>query len=139
MKSSSFRASAVIAILVAGFLAAPRAQQPPQQPSQQQTAEPQQGGRGRGQAPPAGAPSTPVKPLVPLAASTLVKNPQPYYGENVTVTAAVEQTLSKTSFSVDQDKTRSTGQEVLVVAPTMHDPVDPNTYVTVIGELMPFD
>jgi len=76
---------------------------------------------------------------VPLAASTLAANPEAYYGENVTVTAAVEQTLSKSAFSMDQDKTRSTGKEVLVVAPTMTGTVDPNSYVTVIGEVMPFD
>jgi hypothetical protein len=57
----------------------------------------------------------------------------------VTVTATVEENLSKTAFSVDQDKTKTTGKDVLVLAPTMHDPVDQNSYVTVIGELMPFD
>lgn len=89
--------------------------------------------------PPAGAPSTPAKPFVPLAASTLATHPETYYGETVTVTAAVEQTLSKSSFSVDQDKTKSTGQEVLVIAPTMNGTVDLNSYVTIIGEAMPFD
>src|SRR5262245_54664931 len=131
MKASNFLASAVALMVIGVFFAAPRAQQPPQ-PQQQQSqppaAEPQQAGRGgRGQGP-GGAPATPAKPLVPLAASTLAKNPQTYYGENITVTATVEQTLSKTSFSVDQDKTKSTGQEILVVAPTMRDAVDPNTY-----------
>ena len=140
MKASDFIAPGAVLIVFGTFLAAPRAQQPQQQAPQQQAAEPQQAGRGgRGPAPAAGAPSTPAKPLVPLAASTLAKNPQPYYGENVTVTATVEQTLSKTSFSVDQDRTKSTGQEILVVAPTMHDPVDLNSYVTVIGEVMAFD
>jgi hypothetical protein len=118
-------------------LASPRAQQPrpAAQPQPDQPARGQQSGRGQ---PPA-APATPAKPLIPLAASTLARNPQPYYGEMVTVTAAVEQTLSRTSFSMDQDKTKSTGQEVLVVAPTMIGTVDANTYVTVIGEVMPFD
>jgi len=122
--------------LISAFLAAPRAQQPPQpQPAPAQA--PAQGQPpAQGAQPPAAAPQ--AKPFIPLAASTLVKNPKAYYGEMITVTAPVEQTLSKTSFSVDQDKTKSM-QEVLVVAPTMTGTVDVNSYVTVIGELMPFD
>src|SRR5262245_45137265 len=139
MKSSNFAVSALIVATFGAFLAAQQQQQQ-QRPAEQQPAAQQQGGRGqagRGGAP--AAPATPAKPLVPLAASTLATNPQAYYGEMVTVTAAVEQTLSRTSFSVDQDKTKSTGQEVLVLAPTMNGTVDQNTYVTVIGEVMPFD
>jgi len=138
MKSSSFAVSALIVSTFGAFLAA---QQPQQRPAEQPAAPAQQqGGRGqggRGQAPAAAA--TPAKPFIPLAASTLAKSPQTYYGEMVTVTAAVEQNLSKTSFSIDQDKTKSTGQEILVVAPTMNGTVDQNTYVTVIGEVMAFD
>ncbi len=76
---------------------------------------------------------------MPLAASTVADNPDPYYGEYVTVTAAVEQILSRTSFSIDQDATKSTGKEVLVIAPNMNGKVDQNAYVTVIGELVKFD
>src|SRR6266581_3568674 len=68
-------------------------------------------------------------PRVPLAASTLAANPDPYIGEWVTVTAAVEQTLAVLAFSIDQDKTKSTGKEILVLAPRMNSPVDLNTYV----------
>jgi cytochrome c556 len=104
--------------------------QPPAQPSTQTPAQP---------APAPAAPGTPPKPLVPLAASTLAANPDPYIGEWVTVTAAVEQTLAPLAFSIDQDKTKSTGKEVLVLAPRMNSPVDLNTYVTVIGEVVRFD
>jgi len=90
-----------------------------------------------GQAPPAA--NTPPKPLVPVAASSVAANPDPYVGEYVTMTGAVEANLTKTSFSVDQDKTKSTGKEVLVLAPTMQKPVDQNGYVTVIGQLIKFD
>ena len=93
---------------------------------------------GRGQ-PPAPPPGTPPKPLVPVAASTVVKNPEPYVGEYVTLTATVESNLSKTGFSVDQDKTKSTGQDVLVLAPNLQKPADQNSYVTVIGQLIKFD
>ena len=88
------------------------------------------------QAPPA---NTPPKPLVPVAASSVANNPDPYVGEYVTMTGAVEASLSKTSFSVDQDKTKATGKEVLVLAPSLQKPVEQNGYVTVIGQLIKFD
>ena len=76
---------------------------------------------------------------MPVAASSVAANPDPYIGEYVTMTGAVEANLSKTSFSVDQDKTKSTGKEVLVLAPTMQKPAEANGYVTVIGQLIKFD
>lgn len=91
---------------------------------------------GQGQAPP---PGTPTKPLVPVAASSVAANPDTYVGEFVTMTGAVEALLTKTAFSVDQDKTKSTGKDVLVLAPSMQKPADANGYVTVIGELVKFD
>jgi cytochrome c556 len=94
-------------------------------------------GQGGGQAPPAA--NTPPKPLVPVAASSVAANPDPYIGEYVTMTGAVEALLTKTSFSVDQDKTKSTGKEVLVLAPTLQKQADQNGYVTVIGQLIKFD
>ena len=53
--------------------------------------------------------------------------------------AIVDQTLSPVAFSVDQDKTKSTGKDVLVLAPRLNEPVELNTYVTVIGEVVKFD
>jgi hypothetical protein len=90
------------------------------------------------QAPPPPA-NTPPKPLVPVAASSVAANPDPYVGEYVTMTGAVEANLSKTSFSVDQDKTKSTGKDVLVLAPSLQKPAEANGYVTVIGQLIKFD
>ena len=90
------------------------------------------------QAPPPAA-NTPPKPLVPVAASSVANNPDPYVGEYVTMTGAVEANLTKTSFSVDQDKTKTTGKEVLVLAPTLQKQADQNGYVTVIGQLIKFD
>ena len=91
-----------------------------------------------GQAPPPAA-NTPPKPLVPVAASSVSANPDLYVGEYVTMTGAVEANLSKTSFSVDQDKTKATGKDVLVLAPTLQKAADANGYVTVIGQLIKFD
>ena len=94
-----------------------------------------------GQGPPQGPPpaGTPPKPLVPVAASSVANNPDPYVNEYVTMTGAVEANLSRTSFSVDQDKTKPTGKDVLVIAPTLQKPTDVNAYVTVIGQLIKFD
>jgi cytochrome c556 len=90
----------------------------------------------RAQQPP---PGTPTKSLVPVAASTLAAYPDPYYGEYVSLTGVVDQTLSKLAFSVDQDKAKSADKVVLVLAPRLNDPVNLNTYVTVIGEVVRFD
>jgi hypothetical protein len=77
--------------------------------------------------------------LIPVAASSLVLNPDLYVGEHVSMMASVEQMLTPTTFSVDQDKTRSTGKDVLVIAPTLQTPVELNAYVTVIGDVVAFD
>jgi hypothetical protein len=90
-----------------------------------------------GQAPPPA--NTPPKPLVPVAASSIAASPDQYIGEYVTMTGAVEANLTKTSFSVDQDKTKTTGKDVLVLAPTLQKQADANGYVTVIGQLIKFD
>src|SRR5262245_59171102 len=74
----------------------------------------QQGGGGA--APPA-APAP--RPMVAAAASSIVLNPDGFVGENVSMTCAIESILSKTVFTVDQDKATSTGKEVLVIAPNL--------------------
>ena len=129
-------ASALLVVTIAA-----QQQQPPAPPEPQQQGRQGRGGRqgGEGAAPAAPAPGTPTKPYVPLAASTLADHPDTYYGEFVTVTGAVEQTLSKLAFSVDQDKTKSTGKDVIVVAPTLMEPVVANSYVTIIGEVVHLD
>jgi hypothetical protein len=135
MQFNKFSGAVAAAVILFASLAALSAQQ------QQPPAQPPAGAAQPPAAPaaPAAPPAPAAKPFVPLAASTLAAHPESYYGENVTVTAAVEQTISKTSFSLDQDKTKSTGNEVLVLAPTMTGTVDANSYVTVIGEVMAFD
>jgi hypothetical protein len=84
-----------------------------------------------------GAPAQ--RALVPVTAASVALNPDPFYGETVSMTATVEQVLTKTTFSVDQDKTKSTGKEVLVIAPTLYGEVAMNTYVSVVGEVVKFD
>ena len=81
----------------------------------------------------------PQKPLIPLAASTLADHPERYFGENVTLTGAVERTFSSLAFSIDQDKARSTGKDVLVLARMLTGTVQVNSHVTVIGEVVRVD
>ncbi len=114
-------------------MAAPRAEQSGQQPA------PQGGQPAAPQGAPQGAPAAAPRAIVPVAASSVANNPDAYVGENVAMTAAVEQSLSRTAFSVDQDKTKTTGKDVLVLAPRLNEPVELNSYVTVIGELIKFD
>jgi cytochrome c556 len=85
-------------------------------------------GRGRG-----------PQALVPVAASTLAANPDQFVGMTVTLTAPVEQRYGAAAFSVDQDRARSSAQDVLILAPLLNAPVEPNAYVTVIGEVVKFD
>jgi hypothetical protein len=83
--------------------------------------------------------SPPPKPMVPVAASSVAADPAAYYGQYVTLMAVVDQRFSRSAFSVDQDRTRSTGHDVLILAPTLSGAVDLNTYVTVLGEVVRFD
>lgn len=91
----------------------------------------------RAQQPPGGGQAP--RPPVPMAASSLALAPDAHIGVNVAMTGAVEQALSKTAFSVDQDKTKSTGKEVLIIAPYLNAAVTLNSYVTVVGEVIKFD
>jgi cytochrome c556 len=87
---------------------------------------------------PSPAGTAPAKPLVPITASTLAGNPDAFIGEWVSVTGVIAQSLSRLAFAVDQGKLKSAG-DVLVLAPRLNSPVDPNTYVTVVGEVVRFD
>ena len=80
-----------------------------------------------------------AKPLVPMTASTIAREPAAHIGENVSMMAAVETVLSKTIFTVDQDKTKSTGHEVIVIAPTLQETPGQNEYLTIQGEVIRFD
>ncbi len=79
------------------------------------------------------------RPIVPVAASSLAANPEPYFGEVVSITAAVEEAISPLAFLVDQDRTKRGPGLVLVLARRLNQPVQPNTYVTVVGPLARFD
>jgi len=108
-------------------------QQPPAAPTQQPPAPAQP------PAAPAVPPGTPTKALVPIAASTLANNADAYVGEFVSLTGTVEQGIGKMAFSVDQDPKRATGKEVVVLMRHLSGTIDPQTYVTVIGQVVKYD
>ena len=130
MDAKRAAAGAALITLIA-TLAVPRAQQPPAAPVTPATPA----------APAAPAP----KPVVPVSTTTVTANPDAYYGENVTLTAAVEHIYSRSAFAVAQrtvanvSTKKPLGQDILIVAPTLNGPVDANAYVTVLGELVRFD
>jgi hypothetical protein len=100
-----------------------------------------QGGAGGQQQPPAPPPpapppGTPTKPLVPLAASTFAAAPEKYVGEFVSLTATVEQSVAKLAFTVDQDAKKTTGKDILVLMRNLSGTIDPNTYVTIVGQVV---
>jgi len=91
----------------------------------------------RAQQPPAGGQAP--RPPIPMAASSIALAPESHYGAYVALTATVEQAISKTAFSVDQDKTKATGKEVLIIAPYLNAAVTLNSYVTIVGDVIKFD
>jgi hypothetical protein len=81
-----------------------------------------------------------AKPLVPLTAASLALHPELYMGETVALTGVVERMLTRTAFTVDQDKTKAASpKEVLILAPTLTTNLQPNTYVSIVGTVVPFD
>jgi cytochrome c556 len=60
-------------------------------------------------------------------------------GATVSLTAAVAQVYGATAFSVAQANQKDRAADVLVVAPVLTAPLQPGSYVTVIGDVIRFD
>jgi cytochrome c556 len=82
---------------------------------------------------------------IPIATNAIVENPEAYYGKRVTLSAGVEQILSRTAFLIDQRKAvgpkdvMAIGKPILVIAPYLSGPLDQKQYVLMRGEIMKFD
>ena len=85
------------------------------------------------------AQTAPPAPPLPVAASSVARHPETYYGKYVSLVGAVERRLSSTAFSIDQDVAKSSDYDVLILAPRLAGEVALNTYVTVIGRVVRFD
>src|SRR5688500_17262189 len=81
---------------------------------------------------------------VPIGTASLLAHPEKYYGRVVTMSAGIEQVLSKTAFVIDQRKmvtpteVRAAGAPVLIIAPELTDEPDPKHYVMVKGQVVRF-
>jgi cytochrome c556 len=79
---------------------------------------------------------------VPVATNTIAQNPDAYLGKLVTISAGVEEMLSKTTFVVDQrkmagpGKVTSVGSPILVIAPYLSAAVTPSQYLLMRGEVV---
>ncbi len=81
----------------------------------------------------------PAATLVPVAASSLLLHPDLYLGKTVSVFGTVEQNLTATTFSMDQDAKKPAMSDLLIVAPTLNAQPKAGTYMTVVGVAMRFD
>jgi hypothetical protein len=81
----------------------------------------------------------------PVATNAIVQQPEAYYGKLVTLSAGVEQVLSKTAFVVDQRKavsateTKALGKPILVIFPYLTGSLDQKNYLLMRGEIVKFD
>ena len=79
------------------------------------------------------------QPIVPVPVSAITSKPEAFVGGMVSLTAAVDQRFGATAFSIVQGRApagANGARDVLVIAPVLTAPVEPGTYVTVIGEVM---
>jgi cytochrome c556 len=77
--------------------------------------------------------------IVPVSASSLVLHPELYMGQTVAIYATIEQILSATTFSMDQDAKKPSLKDLFVVAPTLQTAPKAGDYMTVVGVVMRFD
>ena len=81
----------------------------------------------------------------PVATNTVLANPDAYYGKAISMSAGVEQILSKTAFLIDQrrvvsaSETTALGAPILVIAPYLTGPLAARTYLLIRGEIVKFD
>lgn len=81
-------------------------------------------------------PAPALQPLVPAAAGSIAADPEAFYGQIVSVTAAVDRILSPTSFAVAQNPRVSNAGEVIVLVEILTAPLAVDSYVTIIGEVI---
>ncbi len=73
-----------------------------------------------------------------MTAASILRDPASHLGMNVSMVAAVEAILTKTTFVVDQDKMKSI-EPLLVIAPALTDAPELNAHLTIQGEVITFD
>ncbi|MCR4374406.1 MAG: hypothetical protein NUW22_06115 [Acidobacteria bacterium] len=81
----------------------------------------------------------PAATLVPVSASSLLLHPDLYLGQTVAIFGTVEQLLSATTFSMDQDARKASLTDLFIVAPTLQAQPKAGDYITVVGTVLRFD
>lgn len=81
----------------------------------------------------------PAATLVPVSASSLLLHPDRYLGQTVAIFGTVEQLLSATTFSMDQDARKASLKDLFIVAPTLQAQPKAGDYITVVGTVLRFD
>lgn len=81
----------------------------------------------------------PAATLVPVSASSLLLHPDLYLGQTVSIFGTVEQLLSATTFSMDQDAKKASLKDLFIVAPTLQAQPKAGDYITVVGTVLRFD
>ena len=82
---------------------------------------------------------------LPIATNAILQNPEAYYGKTVTMSAGVEQILSKTAFVIDQRRAvgakeaSAIGKPILVIAPYLTGALDQKQYLLMRGQIVKFD
>jgi hypothetical protein len=82
---------------------------------------------------------------LPVSTGAVLEDPDAYYGKLVTVSAGVDQVLSKTAFVIDQWKAvgpksvQAIGKPILVIAPYLTTSLAHAQYLMMRGQIVKFD
>ncbi len=82
---------------------------------------------------------------LPLATNAILRNPEVFYGKQITLSAGVDHMVSKTAFVVDQwkmtgpNEVSPVGKPILVVAPYLTSALHARSYMLMRGELVKLD
>ena len=69
----------------------------------------------------------------------MLRNPELYLNQSVSIYGTVEQLLSPTAFSMDQDAKKASLADLLIIAPTLTSQPKAGNYMTVVGVVIKFD
>jgi cytochrome c556 len=81
----------------------------------------------------------PAAQLIPVAVNSLLTQPDLYIGQTVSLYGPVEQVLSATTFSMDQNAKQASMTDLFIVAPTLQASPKAGAYVTVVGAVLRMD
>jgi len=87
----------------------------------------------------------PASTDAPVATNTIAQSPELYFGKPITISAGVQDVLSRSAFVIDQERAAggagvvAVGKPLLVIAPYLTVALEPHSHPLVRGQLMKFD